>query len=165
MSWSPRAKAFWPILVTLLIADCTTKELAERFLVPEHTPHNVVGNVVRLTLTYNPGAAMGLSIGAYSRIGISIAAILAVVILVVLYRATLPTDRVRATALALLVAGASGNLINRLMSPRGVVDFIDIGLPFWRFWTFNLADAGLTIGGLLLLRVMWHETAKREGAT
>ena len=47
---------FWPVLLTLLVADCTTKELAETYLAPEATPH-----VVRLTLAHNPGAAMGLS--------------------------------------------------------------------------------------------------------
>lgn len=151
-------------MVALLVADCATKKLAETYLAPEHTPHNVAGSVVRLTLTHNAGAAMSLSLGPYSRIGFSIAAVLAVIILVLLYRATPATDRLRATALALVVGGASGNLLNRLLSPRGVIDFIDIGLPFWRFWTFNLADTGITIGGLLLLRVMWHETAKREGA-
>ena len=51
---------FWPVLLTLLVADCTTKELAETYLAPEATPHQVWGNVVRLTLAHNPGAAMGL---------------------------------------------------------------------------------------------------------
>jgi signal peptidase II len=164
MPRSQRARVFWPILVTLLIADCTTKELAETYLAPEHTPHAVAGSVVRLTLSHNPGAAMSLSLGPYSRIGFSLAALLAVIILVRLYLATPATGRSRAAALALLVGGAAGNLLNRLMSPRGVIDFIDIGVQSWRFWTFNLADAGITVGAALLLRVLWRKRLKRLGA-
>lgn len=43
--------------------------------------------------------------------------------------------------LALVAGGAMGNLIDRLRSPRGVVDFIDVGIGDARFWTFNVADA------------------------
>ena len=52
-----KAKAFWPLLLLLIFADCTTKRLAEEHLVPEHVPHPVVGDVVRFTLAYNPDAA------------------------------------------------------------------------------------------------------------
>ena len=164
MRWSPRARIFWPVVLTLLIADCTTKELAETYLGPEATPHPVAGTVVRLTLTHNAGAAMGLSLGTRSRVGLSVAAIVALVVLARLYRATPPTDRRRAAALALVVGGALGNLGNRLLSPRGVTDFIDIGVASWRFWTFNLADAGITIGAALLVFVLWRDRSVKEGA-
>jgi signal peptidase II len=107
---------------------------------------------------------MSMSLGPFSRIGFSLAALIGVVVLVRLYLATRSEDRARAVALALLVGGAAGNLLNRLLSPRGVVDFIDIGIPSWRFWTFNLADAGVTVGALLLLRVLWREASDRESA-
>ena len=127
MHWSPRARVFWPLLLILLVADCTTKELAETYLAPEHTPHEMAGSVVRLTLAHNAGAAMSLSLGRFSRAGFSIAALLALLVLVRLYRNTSRTDRRRAAALALIVGGAVGNLANRLVLPRGVTDFIDIG--------------------------------------
>src|ERR1051325_7382530 len=44
-----------------------------------------------------------------------------------------------------------GNLVDRLRSSAGVVDFIDIGVRSVRFWTFNLADMGITTGAVLLL--------------
>ena len=164
MHWSPRARVFWPLCLTLLIADCTTKELAETYLAPEHTPHDVAGSVVRFTLTHNSGAAMSLSLGPYSRIGFSVAAVVALLVLVQLYRATATTDRLRAAALALLVAGAAGNLGNRLLVPQGVTDFIDIGVQSWRFWTFNVAGTGVTIGAVLLALVLLRERSRREGA-
>ena len=164
MHWSPRARVFWPLFLTLLMADCTTKELAETFLAPEYTPHQVAGSVVRLTLVHNAGAAMSASLGRFSRTGFSIAAFLALLVLARLYRATPPTDRRRAAALALIVGGAVGNLGNRLLSPRGVTDFIDIGVHSWRFWTFNVADAGITIGAGLLAVLLWQGKSGREGA-
>src|SRR2546426_5396297 len=145
MPWSPRARVFWPILVTLLIADCTTKELAETYLAPEHTPHGVAGSVVRLTLAHNFGAAMSLSIGRYSRIGFSLAALLAIYVLVRLYLATPATARRRAAALALLVGGAVGNLLNRVLSPRGGADFIDIGVPSVRVLAVHISFVPSTL--------------------
>ena len=50
-----------------------------------------------------------------------------------------------------------GNLLDRLQSPLGVVDFIDIGVGNARFWTFNLADVGVTVGAVLLAIVLWRE--------
>ena len=162
--WSPRTRVFWPILLTLLIADCTTKTLAETYLTPERTPHDVIGSTVRFTLTHNAGAAMSLSLGRWSRVGFSLAAVVALVVLAQLYRATPAGARRRAAALALLVGGALGNLVNRLLSPRGVTDFIDIGVQSWRFWTFNVADAGITIGAALLIVALARERALGDGA-
>jgi signal peptidase II len=54
----------------------------------------------------------------------------------------------------LIVAGASGNLLDRLRRPRGVVDFIDIGIGDVRFWTFNLADVAVFCGAVLLANLL-----------
>lgn len=161
---SPRARVFWPLVLTLLMADCTTKELAETYLTPEQTPHQVAGSVVRFTLAHNAGAAMSLSLGRFSRPGFSIAALLALLVLAQLYRTTARTDRRRAAALALIVGGAVGNLGNRVLSPGGVTDFIDIGVQSWRFWSFNVADVGITFGAILLAVVLWQEGSRRNGA-
>jgi signal peptidase II len=48
------------------------------------------------------------------------------------------------------VGGRGGNLVDRIRSPLGVVDFIDIGLSSWRFWTFNVADSAVTVGAIVL---------------
>ena len=164
MAWLPKTRAFWPILLTLLIADCASKELAEAYLAPEHTPHEVIGSVVRLTLAHNFGGAMGLSFGPYSRIGLALAALLALFVLGQLYVRTPATARLRAAALALVAGGALGNLGNRLLSPRGVTDFIDVGVRSWRFWTFNIADAGITIGAALLILALSRGNRLGEGA-
>jgi signal peptidase II len=66
-----------------------------------------------------------------------------------------------ALALALVTAGAAGNLWDRLRSSRGVVDFIDVGFSDARFWIFNLADVAITIGALLLAYLLSRVDAER----
>jgi signal peptidase II len=113
-----------------------------------------VGDVVRFTLAYNPGAAFSMSLGPYSRLIFGAFAVVALVVLWRLYRMTgagvRAGDRVRVVALGLAFGGAAGNLVDRFRSPQGVVDFIDIGLRDVRFWTFNLADSAVTVGALVL---------------
>ncbi|HEY3279052.1 MAG TPA: signal peptidase II [Gemmatimonadales bacterium] len=151
MLHTPKARWFWPLAATLLVADCASKRAAESQLSPAHVPHQVVGDVVRLTLAYNTDAAMGLSLGPYSRSGFALLAAAALLVLGALYRRTHPGDRVVAVGLALVMGGALGNLLDRLRSAAGVVDFIDIGVGQARFWTFNVADVGITLGALVLI--------------
>jgi signal peptidase II len=150
-SWTPKARRFWPPFLLVLLADCGTKRAAETHLVPANVPHEFLGELVRLTLAYNPGAAMSISLGAHSRLGFSMLALCALVILGHMYRQTSPGDHLAAAGLALIASGALGNLLDRLRSPRGVVDFIDVGIGDLRFWTFNLADVGIASGAVLLL--------------
>jgi signal peptidase II len=55
-----------------------------------------------------------------------------------------------------------GNLLDRLRSARGVVDFIDIGIGTHRFWTFNIADIGVTIGTAMLTWILCVRTSREE---
>jgi signal peptidase II len=157
-----KARLFWPLAATLLVADCATKTLAVEDLSPANVPHAVVGDWLRLTLDYNTGAAMGLTLGADSRIGFAVLAICALALLINFYRATPPAETSRAFALALIVAGAAGNLLDRLRSPLGVVDFIDVGVGAHRFYTFNVADACITVGALVLAVVLWRTPPRFE---
>ena len=155
---SSKARIFWPVLLVLVLADFGTKRLAEDRLT-RGVPHEVAGEVVRFSLGYNPGAAFGMSLGRYSRPFFLTASIVALGVLFSLYRRTQPTQRMQTLALSLVAAGAVGNLIDRLRSSRGVVDFIDIGVGDVRFWTFNVADSAITVGAILLLITMWHADA------
>ena len=59
--------------------------------------------------------------------------------------------------LALVIGGATGNLIDRV-SEGYVVDFVDFYWRSWHFWAFNVADAGITIGAaLLILDMTWMD--------
>jgi signal peptidase II len=160
------ATVFWPVALLVIAIDFTTKAYAVSSLAPQHVPHPVIGEWVRLTLVYNPGAAFGLYLGEHSRIIFTLLTLAALGILWRLYRATAEGDARRTLALALVCAGAVGNLIDRIRSARGVVDFIDIGTTTWRWPTFNVADMAVTTGALLLAFVLWREdrAAAREAA-
>ena len=142
--------AFWPTLIVFYLADFATKRWAEGNLLPVYTPHEVIGDAVRLTLAYNRNAAMGLSLGDYSRVGFTLTAIVVLIVLGVFYQRTPVNASGGAAALGLVAAGALGNLTDRVMFSRGVVDFIDVGIGAARFWTFNVADSAITCGAILL---------------
>ena len=65
-------------------------------------------------------------------------------------------------ALALVCGGAVGNLIDRIRSNAGVVDFIDIGFGDSRWPTFNIADMAVSLGAFLLAWVLWGEDTESE---
>lgn len=148
---------FWPVLAAVTTIDVVTKGLAERALAPQRIPHDVYGDVVRLTLVYNPGAAFGLNLGVQSRWIFTVLTLVALVILARLYRATARGDVPRTLALALVCAGAVGNLVDRLRSDMGVVDFLDLGIGDARWPTFNIADMAVSVGAVLLAWVLWQE--------
>jgi signal peptidase II len=158
------ALVFWPTLVVVLVADLLTKAIAQYALAPRGFPHRVIGEWVRLTLVYNPGAAFGLSLGPWSRVLFIGLTAVAVPVLWRLYRATRPFDNRRTLAVALVMAGAIGNCIDRIRSAEGVVDFLDLGVGAWRWPTFNVADIAVTVGALLLARVLWDDEGEPAGA-
>jgi signal peptidase II len=150
-----KARVFWPLLSLLVLTDCTTKRLAEQHLTPEHVPHEVLGEVVRFTLAYNRGAAIGIHVGEWSRLVFTVLAIGILAVLWIMYRQATASDRWLALGLALIAGGAIGNLLDRLRSERGVVDFIDIGVGSYRFWIFNVADMGVMLGAAFLGILLW----------
>lgn len=164
-----RDRIFWSVLVVVAVADVLTKRWAERALVL-HYPEEVVGHWLRWTLTYNTGAAMNLSVGSASRVVFSTIAVVMLGYLFYLYRQSHRGEKATPLALALIAAGAFGNLVDRIRHTKGVVDFIDVGTEGWRFWTFNVADMGVTVGAVLLALLMWRDeramsSLKQDAAT
>ncbi|HEY4307770.1 MAG TPA: signal peptidase II [Gemmatimonadaceae bacterium] len=156
-STNRNGRVFWTAIVLVLALDYFTKVAAVSHLWPPHVPHQIVGNFVRFTLAFNPGAAFSMSLGDNSRYIFGAFAVIAIVILWRLFRASTAGDVMRVLALGLAAGGAAGNLLDRFREPRGVVDFIDIGVGDVRFWTFNVADSAVTVGALMLAFVLWRE--------
>src|SRR5918992_4774942 len=157
MSNSRNPWLFWGTAATVIVLDVITKVLAVQYLSPPYVPHRVIGNVVRLTLAYNKGAAFSMSVGPYSRYIFGAFALVALVVLWNLYRRANPSERLLSFALGLAWGGAAGNLIDRIRSDEGVIDFIDIGVEAWRFWTFNVADSAVTVGAIILAWLLARE--------
>ena len=161
------ALLFWGTATTVILVDQITKLLAERYLI-RYVPREIIGDVVRFTLAYNPGAAFSMSLGENSRYIFGAFALIALFVLWRLYRLSGPAkragDRLRILALGLAWGGAAGNLIDRIRSPHGVVDFIDVGVNSWRFWTFNVADSAVTVGALVLAWSLSREDREERQA-
>jgi len=146
------------IVAFVTALDAITKALAVQHLAPRHIPHRVLGDFLRFTLAYNPGAAFGMNVGAASR---WVFATLSIIIVVVILRVTADLTRVSRLAtigVPIVIGGALGNLLDRIRYREGVVDFIDIGIGDVRFWTFNVADTAVTVGAVCLVLALWkHE--------
>ena len=151
-----KTASYLAALVPIVLLDRASKALAVAHL-PMAVPRQVVGDVLRFTLLFNRDAAMNITLGSWSRWGFACIAVLGVLYLLRLLRLTADHDGLRATALGSISAGAIGNLLDRLLSDRGVVDFIDVGIGSHRFWTFNVADMGVTLGALALAWVFSRE--------
>lgn len=158
-----RANRFWTIFLTIVLVDVVTKRFAVSELWPPHVPHRVIGDFLRFTLAFNPGGAMSLSLGPQSRWWFSLLAIGTLFVLAYIYKQTSPHDRMQMASIALICGGAVGNLLDRLRSARGVVDFIDIGIGTHRFFTFNIADVGVTIGTATLTWIFCTRASRGSG--
>jgi signal peptidase II len=160
MASADSRRLFWGTVIAILILDIATKLLAEGVL-----SHNraipVIGDYVMLRLVYNQCAAFGICIGPYSRWIFLVLASLALVVLGSMVRHTRDDDRVRLFVLGLLVAGAIGNVLDRLRSAQGVVDFIEVGVGTYRWPTFNVADSAITVGAIALAVSLWLEGRQR----
>jgi signal peptidase II len=160
---TPRDRLFLSIALGVLAGDIVTKRIAEATLTL-HQPVQVIGDVLRWTLTYNTGAAMNMHLGASSRVIFSVVAVVMIGVILRMWRGLPPTSTWLSASLAMIVAGAAGNLIDRLRHARGVVDFIDVGIGSARFWTFNVADSGVTVGAVILAILTWREPVAADAA-
>ena len=153
-------RVFWSVAAGTVGLDLVTKVVAESMLL--RTPGvAIIGEWIQLRLVYNQGAAFGLNVGPYSRWIFFAIALVAVVVLVRMSRASPAGDRVRQLALGLVCGGAFGNLIDRVRSGRGVVDFLDVGVGALRWPTFNVADIAVSCGAIALAISLWREDAER----
>jgi signal peptidase II len=149
------------VVGTIIVFDQITKVIAQNTL-PPYRPVPVLGDFFRLTYIYNPGAAFGLSAGPASRFVFLTLAVIAVIVLFLMYRSTPVQDRLRLWAICLVTGGAIGNVIDRIRSPRGVVDFFDFGIGNVRWPVFNIADIAVTCGAILLAISLWKEDAEER---
>lgn len=151
-----KALLFFAVLAGVLFVDVATKLAVERSMLP-YQQIDLIGEYVRLTFIHNPGAAFGISVGQFSREVFMLLSVVALGALIAMYWFTPARDQVRLTAIALICGGAIGNLIDRVRSVQGVVDFMDIGFGDTRWPVFNVADVAVTAGAIILALSLWKE--------
>jgi len=158
-----KALLAFPVVFVTVLVDIITKAVAVAVLPPSGVPQPVIGQWFRFALVYNPGAAFGLYLGQYSRWIFMALTVAALTVLYQLYKQTAHDDLRRVLAIAMVASGAIGNVIDRIRSDLGVVDFLDLGVGAHRWPTFNVADMAVSGGAFLLAWVLWNED-KQEAA-
>lgn len=156
MASTAEQRRFAGIVIAVLVLDVVTKYLAEARL-PRYREVPILGDVFQLQLVYNPGAAFGIHIGDYSRWFFTGLTVVALVVLAMMARRSKPGDSLRFYSIAAVMAGATGNLIDRLRSSRGVVDFLLFSVGSFRWPNFNVADMAVSCGAILLALALWNE--------
>ena len=142
----------------VLAADQITKYWIARAF-PLYRSCPVWGNFIRLTHVRNPGGVFGIPLGGPSPV---LPIILSLVLLVVLYFMRFSRGQLLKTvALALIAAGACGNLIDRIRF-GAVIDFVDVGISRYRWPVFNIADSAVTVGVLLIMVLATRSQARRR---
>lgn len=140
------------LALAIVIADQGTKFLAEQLLVA-HEPVAVLP-FFNFYLTYNTGAAFSFlrDAGGWQRWLFAMLSI-GVSAFIVTWLARLPRGNGwLACALALVLGGAIGNLLDRLFRiDGGVVDFVDVYYGTWHWPAFNVADSAICVGAVLLV--------------
>ena len=149
-------RLFWGAALALLAGDLASKRIAERVLLPI-PPVEVAGDWVQLRLVYNQGAAFGIHLGPWSRWIFLFIALAAIVLLYRLARSSPAADLLRQLSCGLVAGGAAGNLVDRIRTAQGVVDFIDVGIGPHRWPTFNVADMGVSCGAIEIGRASCRE--------
>ncbi len=155
-------KSYWLFLSLLIIVlDQLSKYWVSHQL--ELYARAKVLPIFDLTLRYNMGAAFSFlsEKGALSALLFAgIAVVVSIVILIWLYR--LPANRIwTSCALSLVLGGAMGNLIDRLLHGY-VIDFLLFYINTWEWPAFNLADSAIVAGAMMLLieSIFFH---KKQG--
>lgn len=127
--------------------------------IPLNEAREVVDGWARIANVRNTGAAFGMLPERTSLL--SILSVVAVVVILYYYRDLAARSAPIAATLGMQLGGALGNLVDRV-GQGYVTDFVDVGIPGgWRFWAFNVADSGITVGIVLVTLLLWLEERRQ----
>ncbi len=141
------------VLPMLIVALDQATKAKVRAAVPVHDSVTVIPGFLDITHALNSGAAFGILNGADFPFKTVIIAVIATAALigVGVYAASLSHHQLVARiGLALIIGGAAGNLIDRVLT-GSVVDFVDVYWRTYHFWAFNVADAAISVGVTMLI--------------
>ncbi len=142
-------------LVLIAAADQTTKAIVRRTL-PFGDSRSVIPDFLDLTHVHNTGAAFGLlnAVDFAYKPAVMIAVAALALVAIAVYAVQLGFhERIARLGLALILGGALGNLIDRAVFGY-VTDFVDVYWGTTHFWAFNVADAAITVGAIMVLLEM-----------
>lgn len=155
------------LLLTVVASGVTILDQLSKFAVQRmftlHNPIEVIPGFFNITYIYNPGAAFGLfgniteTLRLTMLIGVSV---IAFAILFYMYIKIKERDNLILIPIAMIIGGAAGNLIDRVRFQM-VVDFLDFYWGQFHWPAFNIADAAITVGTIILVATILF-TEKRQ---
>jgi signal peptidase II len=138
--------------MAIVAVDQASKALVKQTLAVQDSV-TIVPGVVNFTHVLNSGAAFGILNGVdfpFKTVLIAVIA-MAALIGVGLYAASISHHQLAARiGLALIIGGAAGNLIDRVLF-GSVVDFVDVYWRSYHFWAFNVADSAISVGVAIMI--------------
>jgi signal peptidase II len=140
------------LVVSIVVADQVTKALVRR-AIALHDTIEVIPGLLSLTRVHNTGAAFGMFNAMEFPFKTAVLTVIATLALagVTWYAVTVPpNDRLARIGVASILGGAIGNLIDRA-TVGYVLDYVDAYYQGWHFWAFNVADAAISIGVVLMV--------------
>ena len=144
-------RLYWWVTLAVIAADQLTKAIVRVMLAPYESV-TVIPGLVDLTHVLNTGVAFGLLNELdlpFKNVVTTLLAALALGGIAYYARHVRAEERLARLGLSLILGGAIGNLADRLTTGR-VIDFVDVYWQGWHFWAFNVADASITIGAVLV---------------
>ena len=143
-------KLSYPVLIFLLVVlDLFSKDYAaNNFLFAQS--YSTFIPFIDFLLIYNSGIAFGIFDG-YGNLASNFLLVITIFILIYLIRLLIKEEvKIAKFALSLIIAGALGNIIDRFIDGK-VTDFLHLEIGSFSFFIFNLADAFITVGAILII--------------
>ncbi len=142
-AWTRPSPGRWAVFAILAVVVVLLDQLTKAWIVSNlqvGESFQVLGDWIRIVHWRNSGILFGMlpqSAGAFAIVSLLVAG------LIVAYHAKAGRGLIVTVALGLLLGGALGNLVDRLRF-GSVIDFVDMGIGSWRFYTYNVADASIS---------------------
>jgi len=175
---NPKLRFYILLALSIILLDQFSKAAIKASYLPGES-RQVIGDFIKFTLVYNSGGAFGISIGSFWIY--LFLSLIAIVVVTYLFFKSSDQAVFYKICLALVVGGAIGNMIDRVLY-RKVVDFIDVdifnisipsfdflgfffsGFYLHRWYNFNVADIAITLSlvGFLIHSFIGNQSAKNR---
>ncbi len=154
-------KWLWLSIAVIVIDQLSKLWVDNNLLLHARLP--LIDGYFDLTLAYNPGAAFSFlaDAGGWQRWFFTILSTVVTIILVVWLKRLPAHEKINAAALALIIGGAIGNLIDR-MADGHVIDFLLVYYQQWSWPAFNVADRAISAGVVLMLLALFHSSPSQS---
>ena len=148
-------------LVVVVLDQLTKLWIDSNLLLHSRMP--IIDGLFDLTLAYNPGAAFSFlaDAGGWQRWFFTILSSVVTLVLILWLKRLPAHEKINAVALALIIGGAVGNLVDRIAHGH-VIDFLLFYYQQWFFPAFNVADSAISIGVVLILLSLFHSPPSRQ---